>query len=1078
MNGSRGRCRCDLLALMILAGIMATPTVLSADIYAAQSVRDFQAPGPTPLVMPTAVAVDAGGHVFVADGVNDRILRFVPQGQVVEDIRAIGDQKLLRPIGIKLDQTGRLWIADTGNHRVIVRRPDGSLDRVIAPTIRSDRSERPLNVTDIAPSPDGNTFWLIDNGNHRLALLSTTGTVPAFVVGARGESLGRLQYPFMIARSKDGDVFVTDVINARVQAFTADGRPMASIGTYGVEVGQLYRPKGVAVDSQGLVWVSDSTLGVVQVFTAGGSPVGVLRDAQGKVFRFETPMGLAFDHQDRLYVVESRPGRVRQLQIARRSEPAPSPLATRPSQTGGVARACTVCHLEWMEQFQSGAGSALIERPPSTKGQPYASRSEVCFGCHDGSVSDSRRRVWLEHGHSTGVAPPASMTIAPLLPLVDGKLACRTCHTAHNTASLQIGSADIAGSVFLRMANETGQLCMTCHTDKTGGLAMGTHPVGGMPWPIPEELVAAGARQGPNPREITCQVCHTPHGARQDHLLVMGTESSQLCLTCHAQLRPGLWRPGAPREHPQNPPLATVSQREAIKAMGTRTGPGDTLICLSCHKLHHGLASTYLLADALTDSRLCLRCHPERSDMFGGPHDLRLAAPNERNRLGQTPAVSGPCGACHSFHQLARRPDPQPADTTGLCATCHESGQCAHKATGLPFSHPQKVPPDRLAAVGRLELYRGPEDTQANNIACLTCHNPHQMKVPHFLLSRSDSLCANCHGDHVASLEGEHDFSTHPQLKNARGRTAVEAGKCGFCHAVHNALGPAMWIATRPSPRDGDDLCLQCHRADGLAAKSAPELRHPSGPATRGKVQPSAGYWPRFDAQARQSKDGFLACGTCHEVHADSNADPAMLRAFAHAPSSRWCLLCHASVRPIAASSHAEAVLRKHLGPASGLSSLSFCGPCHAVHAKAGAAAAGMWAAPPGPAEYPQDMGRCLGCHGKGGPAPLVHVTIHPTVPMRNVVEIQSPAFLPLVSEKGELGAEGRITCETCHLPHGRPPSRGLPAVDPSNTTESESRALSSMLRPYVAPNLCSGCHGFEGLRNFLFYHFPQKRGP
>jgi hypothetical protein len=32
------------------------------------------------------------------------------------------------------------------------------------------------------------------------------------------------------------------------------------------------------------------------------------------------------------------------------------------------------------------------------------------------------------------------------------------------------------------------------------------------------------------------------------------------------------------------------------------------------------------------------------------------------------------------------------------------------------------------------------------------------------------------------------------------------------------------------------------------------------------------------------------------------------------------------------------------------------------------------------------------------------------------------------------------------------------------------------MVRPYVAPNVCSSCHGFDGLRRYLYFHDPQLR--
>ena len=46
----------------------------------------------------------------------------------------------------------------------------------------------------------------------------------------------------------------------------------------------------------------------------------------------------------------------------------------------------------------------------------------MCLGCHDGSVGDSRRTVWVEHGHLRGITPPDGMTVPKDLPLVDGTI--------------------------------------------------------------------------------------------------------------------------------------------------------------------------------------------------------------------------------------------------------------------------------------------------------------------------------------------------------------------------------------------------------------------------------------------------------------------------------------------------------------------------------------------------------------------------------------------------------------------------------------------------------------------------------
>lgn len=225
-----------------------------------------------------------------------------------------------------------------------------------------------------------------------------------------------------------------------------------------------------------------------------------------------------------------------------------------------------------------------------------------------------------------------------------------------------------------------------------------------------------------------------------------------------------------------------------------------------------------------------------------------------------------------------------------------------------------------------------------------------------------------------------------------------------------------------------------------------------------------------------------MACGTCHDVHADAKRSQVLLRHPDDKSSTTWCATCHTDMKSIMTSAHSEPMMRKHVAGGQEMVQTSFCAPCHAVHVpKAGVASGtptvGAGPAPAGPQEYPADMRACLGCHGQGGKATQVKVTIHPIVPMRNAAASDAPGYLPLVDEKGGLGPEGRITCRTCHVPHGRPPGAGMPAIDPSKVTDEELHDLATLLRPYTAPNLCTGCHGVQGLNHYLYYHFPEKRG-
>ncbi|MFQ6048311.1 MAG: NHL repeat-containing protein [Phycisphaerae bacterium] len=270
-------------------------------------VRTIEPPPDQPMRMPTDVAVDSQGRIYVVDGANDRVVCFRPDGRLDRVLNAASDVPLKQPVGISVDAQDRVWIADSGNGRVLAVLPDGQLDQTAAlPT--AEAAKRP-DPTDVAVSPDGARLYVVDNDNHRL-LVRDNANGQWKSLGGKGRGLGRFQWPFMICIGADGYVFVTEVIGARVQRLSPDDRWAGALARWGVQIGQLYRPKGIAADATGKLYVSDSTLGVIQRFRARGEVDGVLTAADGSALQFQHPMGLCFDGQGRLLVVELGANRI------------------------------------------------------------------------------------------------------------------------------------------------------------------------------------------------------------------------------------------------------------------------------------------------------------------------------------------------------------------------------------------------------------------------------------------------------------------------------------------------------------------------------------------------------------------------------------------------------------------------------------------------------------------------------------------------------------------------------------------------------------------------------------------------
>ena len=69
---------------------------------------------------------------------------------------------------------------------------------------------------------------------------------------------------------KEGNVYVTDTFNDRVEMFDADGEFISTFGKNGDGPADFERPKGIAVDCDGHIWVVDAAQNMVKVFNQQG----------------------------------------------------------------------------------------------------------------------------------------------------------------------------------------------------------------------------------------------------------------------------------------------------------------------------------------------------------------------------------------------------------------------------------------------------------------------------------------------------------------------------------------------------------------------------------------------------------------------------------------------------------------------------------------------------------------------------------------------------------------------------------------------------------------------------------------
>lgn len=122
---------------------------------------------------------------------------------------------------------------------------------------------------DAALGPDGN-LYVADRYNHRVQVFDQDGNfIRQF--GNYGSGNGEFNELTGIHVAPDGKVYVSEWHNARVQVFDAQGKFVRSMGQPGSGEGQLSGPHGVTVDNDGNVYVVEHNNARVTVFKPDGT---------------------------------------------------------------------------------------------------------------------------------------------------------------------------------------------------------------------------------------------------------------------------------------------------------------------------------------------------------------------------------------------------------------------------------------------------------------------------------------------------------------------------------------------------------------------------------------------------------------------------------------------------------------------------------------------------------------------------------------------------------------------------------------------------------------------------------------
>ena len=267
-----------------------------ADVVTGASHRDE-------LIKPFGLGIADTGELLVTDTGCNVVYAFDRAQHRRSRWDKVGRYRFASPVAVAQFR-GIIYVADSTLRAVLGFDARGQLHTII-----TNGLERPAGLV-IADEK----LFVADAGQHQIAVFDLHGQ-PLARWSHRGSEPGALNYPTHLAADTNGNLFVTDAMNGRVQVFdrqTGAGRGV--IGRLGDGSGQFSKPKGVAVDSAGHVYVADAAFDNIQIFDRPGNFLLHFGGTGTQPGEFWLPGGVAIDRENHIYVADAYNRRVQIFQ--------------------------------------------------------------------------------------------------------------------------------------------------------------------------------------------------------------------------------------------------------------------------------------------------------------------------------------------------------------------------------------------------------------------------------------------------------------------------------------------------------------------------------------------------------------------------------------------------------------------------------------------------------------------------------------------------------------------------------------------------------------------------------------------
>jgi tripartite motif-containing protein 71 len=262
---------------------------------------------------PIGITTTGGQNFFVVERASNRVEKFNPQGEVLAKFGSAGSEagQLKEPTAIAHSPIGGgyLWVADTGNNRIEAWTTSYAYSRQYGKE-GSGQVEFKKPVA-IEADVEGNVY-VGDVGNQRVQEITRGGD---FITQFGGTGALEFANPSGIFLDAGGSLWVTDSGGDRLQQWVSRGFLFngSRIGSYGTGNGQFNHPADIALDGKGNIWALDKANHRLEKFNEKGEFVQAVGSKGGAAGQLNAPAALAIDPSGNLWVADSANNRIEEF---------------------------------------------------------------------------------------------------------------------------------------------------------------------------------------------------------------------------------------------------------------------------------------------------------------------------------------------------------------------------------------------------------------------------------------------------------------------------------------------------------------------------------------------------------------------------------------------------------------------------------------------------------------------------------------------------------------------------------------------------------------------------------------------